>query len=242
MTTLTDKHIVLDLDSTMIHSTSEMNIVKELNSELETNSNLRNQIYFLKLVDATKTEGTGSVEEMWGVFRPGVFRFLEFCFRYFKGVHVWSAGRRFYVHAIVTELFKMKKPHNIFTYDDCDFNKNESTVCKNLSKIFKSDNHYGANKRNTFALDDRDDTFSKNVGNGILIPRFEPELTVENIMADEISLLQLQLWLMQPEVVRCTDVRKLDKNNIFKTPIERLIVGLERYLEKKSKKKKKILN
>ena len=72
---------------------------------------------------------------------------------------------------------------------------------------------------NTFALDDRDDTFAVNPLNGIRIPPYEPQFTSEGIMAEDEALLQLMYWLSLPHVRYATDIGKLDKTKIFTTPV-----------------------
>jgi len=66
---------------------------------------------------------------------------------------------------------------------------------------------------NTLALDDREDTFSHNNKNGILIPAYSPEDIEET---EDTHLLKLEHWLSKEEVATSPDVRKLKKRSIFK--------------------------
>ena len=72
------------------------------------------------------------------------------------------------------------------------------------------------NEKNTFVLDDRSETFSLNKRNGIQIPEFESDMSVEDICNHpDDELLKLMTWLSTDEVKQSKDVRKLNKNDIF---------------------------
>lgn len=207
----TNKHIFLDLDSTLIHSNMEISELEKLKLYSNcANYKLRERIYKFELIDVTSTEGTGNYMEIWGIFRPHLEEFLEFAFEYFEGVHVWSAGQYKYVHSLVELIFLSNRPGKILTYEDCVFKKNGTTY-KELHKCID----HKITLKNTFALDDRTDTFSKNENNGILIPKYEPEAECSEILKDEQSLLKLMKWLDREEVRNCEDVRTLDKSKIF---------------------------
>lgn len=214
----TDFQIVLDLDSTLIYTYDNFSDLNDLNIYSDPKHiKLRNQIYILKIYDIHDVK-TEKIEKMFGIYRPYVLEFLLFCSKYFKYTHIWSAGSFKYVHALINELFtknNIKKPNNIFTYENCEF-EGEKYIYKPLSKIYKLIK-YDANSKNTLVLDDRDDTFSKNKKNGILIPEYIPE--IEN--NGDICLLQLISWLIQKETIESKDVKLLKKNNIFKEKINK---------------------
>lgn len=217
---LTDKCIVLDLDQTLIATADEndgMNSLYKLKILSDPRLiTLRNRTYHLTIEDL-ENPGFGSTYQMWGVTRPHVHEFLYFCFTYFNIVAVWSAGKRSYVEAIVDYLFKdLPCPNIIFTYDDIKKDKN-GDVIKPLSIMMNCNSLMKENmfSENTFALDDWDKTYQENKQNGILIPRYEPELNVKSLSKDERALLDFKDWLMQPEVIESTDVATLNKNNIF---------------------------
>lgn len=208
---LTNKHIVLDLDSTLICSDMKLSNLKKL--RIDINKDLRDRIYRFNLLEYDNNDDEGTVVEVWGVYRPHLFEFIKFCSNYFAGIHIWSAGTYKYVHGIKEVIFKSEniQPITVFTRDDCEMN--HKNIFKPLSKFFNS---YGkAIPENTLIVDDRDDTFSKNRSNGILIPRYDPNLTSKGILDDDVSLLQLMKWLSLPEVKESNDVRKLDKSKIF---------------------------
>ena len=91
-----------------------------------------------------------------------------------------------------------------------------------MKKIYDDPRTKGKlNEKNTFILDDRDDTFSLNPKNGIMIPEFESDMSVEDIADHEDSyFLNLMAWLNTKEVRACSDVRKLNKNRVFKKTIK----------------------
>lgn len=220
-TSLTDKCIVLDLDLTCIDTQDEMTSLHDLKIMSDPNKlQLRTRTYHIVIEDLEKP-GIGTKYEFWGVTRPHLKEFLLFCFSYFKIVAVWSAGQRLYVDEIVDVIFKdLPKPHVVFSYDDVELGPG-NRIEKPLLKMIKSDpilSRY-MSLENTLALDDNSSTFINNPDNGVLIPAYETSLTVNSLSRDDPSLLQFKYWLLQPEVVNATDVRKLDKSTIFTTPL-----------------------
>ena len=163
-----------------------------------------------------KKKGVGVKTELWGIIRPHVTEFLNFCFDHFKVVTVWSAGKRKYVEAIVDILFKnIKRPHVIFSYDNCDRNK-EKKIIKPISKMLQEisslDKYMSI--ETTFSLDDTEYTFSiPNKDNGIKIPAYVPHATPEEMRKDDLSLLKLISWFSQNN--SSDDIRNLSKSDIF---------------------------
>lgn len=213
---LTNKTIVLDLDSTLIRTCDEEENEIFNNLELYTNhrnAKLRSRIYYFEVVDVCDTStspvGSGQLTKMWGILRPHVYEFLDFCFEYFETVIVWSAGQKRYVHAICDFLFNKigKQPAIIYTFEDCIIGQN--FIHKPLSKI----SHIPI--ENIMALDDNESTFSKNKDNGLHIPAYEPGYSFEEIMEKEDSLYYFMEWLKSSEVFYGTDVRKMDKTYCF---------------------------
>lgn len=214
----TNKCIILDLDSTLVATQETTQTIKDLG--IMTNpklGELRNRTYHLIIEDLEKP-GYGSTYEYWGITRPHLKEFLEFCFDYFKIVGVWSAGQRLYVEAVVDALFQdpLPRPHVIFTYDDVVIGPSkhiEKPLDKmRTSSIFLNDH---LTPENTYVLDDTETTFVQNLTSGVLIPAYDPKPTIEELSKDEKSLLQFRDWLLKPEVMNSSDVRTLDKTRIF---------------------------
>ena len=110
------------------------------------------------------------------------------------------------------------KPLCIYTYDDCIVGE-EDYLKKPLTKVYKDFPQLC--EKNTFILDDREDTFSLNENNGIQIPEFESDMSLEDISGHpDNSLLKVIAWFSLPKVKNSKDVRKLNKDNIFDYSLE----------------------
>ncbi len=223
---LTNKCIILDLDETLVHSSKELDDLWELNLMKDPNLiDLRRRTYRITMDDVVSKKGTGVKTVMWGIVRPHVREFLIACFAYFKVVIVWSAGKRKYVDAIVDYLFKdMRRPIVVYSRDECVKTDNGLLV-KPLQKMIRDepglDKYMGL--ENSFMIDDRTTVYDgfkgDNPYNGIQIPAYNPVFGIESLRSDDIALKQLMMWFMRPEVMKSTDVRELNKSNIFKTNV-----------------------
>lgn len=211
---LTNKCLVLDLDETLVHTFDDMDSYRKLGIMNSPHTlDLRPRIYRIELLDVYDNLGTGIRTPIWGITRPYLSEFLQFCFQYFRMVTVWSAGQYPYVHSIVSHIFRDAYPPQIvFTRDDCLI---ETNLHKPLEKIFKESDGV-MNLMNTFALDDKETTFSThNPQNGVLIPEYAPYPNYYALRNNDDNLLRLKDWLMKPDVMNATDVRTLNKNDIF---------------------------
>lgn len=231
MSSATNKCIVLDLDQTLVASQESMSSLQQLG--ILSNPyllELRNRTYHI-IMENLEKPGIGSRYDMWGVTRPHLKEFLFFCFSYFKIVAIWTAGKKPYAEAIVNYIFKdLPKPHIIFTSNDTLFSNN-GIITKPLTKMisFNPMTKRYMSLDNTLVLDDNISTFSQNVGNGILIPPYEPDANIDSLSKDDQCLLQLMQWLLQPDVMAAADVTKLDKNRIFHRPINNFTFPLRKY-------------
>ena len=201
---LTDKAIILDLDETCVHTADDN---KTMTKSILKNPNLDGDIYTLELDDGKL--------KMWGTKRPHLDEFLLFCFSYFKYVCVWSAGQKDYVHALVDVLFEQfRNPHLVFTFDDCVQNE-EGDWIKPLSKFFDHPKAKGKiTPENTFVIDDRDYTFERNKGNGVLIPAYSPQ-NAREIKKEDNHLHRLRGWLMCENCRFADNVKYIRKGKIF---------------------------
>lgn len=218
------KNIVLDIDATLVHTHGDVDDFETLKVFSDsTKARLRRRLYSMKLIDVASLTGYGVVSVLSGIYRPYLREFLDFCFKYFDNVIIWSAGKKKYVEKMCQIMFPLKnqQPLVIYTYDDCDVGE-EDYLKKPLTKIYNDPRTNGMlNEKNTFILDDRDDTFSLNHHNGIQIPEFESDMSVEDITKHpDDNLLKVMAWLSQRRVKNHKDVRKLGKKNIFKTSVK----------------------
>lgn len=213
----TDKCMSFDLDLTLINTFTEIDNLGKLDVFTGKNRALHERIYTIDLHDVVTDPGEGIYSRMWGAYRPGWSQFYTFCRAYFKYIVVWSAGQPKYVNAIVDLLFPDPtfQPLVIYNWNHC-IKVDEFTIHKPLKNFFEDIKTKGLIlPEKTFVLDDRDDTFSLNKGNGILIPAYEIKPRESHIMKDDTRLLELEKWLSQDIVASCKDVRLLDKSNIF---------------------------
>lgn len=233
----TKKNIVLDIDATLVHTHGEIEQFTMLNVFSDADRiKYRRNLYQMKLIDVVSVNGAGIVTTLAGIYRPYLREFLDFCFEYFDNVIIWSAGKKKYVEKMCEIMFPFKEqqPLIIYTFDDCIVGE-EDYLKKPLSKLYKDPRTKGRlNEKNTFVLDDRDDTFSMNHHNGIMIPEFESDMSIEDITEhDDHAFLQLMAWLSTNEVKKSTDVRKLKKTKIFDKNIKDYQIILKK--EKKGK-------
>lgn len=210
--TMTDFTVVLDLDSTLIHSEEDFADFKKLgimdNPKLMA---LRRRLYFLKLSD----KSDGQKYDFWGIKRPHLDEFLLFCFNYFKYVIVYSAGTRTYVDELVKTIFKeLRMPHLVWSVNDVEFNAQKNPE-KPLTKIIQKSGLKGLSLEKIIHIDDNETTFVHNKRNAIHIPPYEPLTTLEELMKDDQALLQIKFWLLLPNHVVARDVRKLNMEEVF---------------------------
>lgn len=213
---ITNKCIVLDIDQTLV-STRDYGIGIFSDERLNDPkfASAKKRIYVIY-------ESSG--KPFWGICRPYIYEFINFCFSYFKIIAIWSAGHEHYVRSVVKFIFRnFPEPHIIFTNNQTE-RDNKGNAIKRLNKMINSNlilRRYMSLK-NTFVVDDNQNTFQYNKENAIHIPPYEP--SNEEIFEDsDDSLLKLMYWLSRPEVKNSEDITLLDKTNIFTTPIETYI-------------------
>ena len=205
-------NLCLDLDNTLIYTITDPRIISKIDLN---DPDIKKRCRLINIVDILDNDkkGIGNVTKMLVIFRPYLFEFLDFSKKYFSDIIIWSAGQDRYVKAIDYLIFPNEKPgqipSKIFSYADCVFLYDGTT--------FKELKEKNLDLKKTLVLDDREDTFSKNKENGILIPIYCPlkneTLTKNDIMKDDKSLLYFIEWLKKNN--NSDDVRKLKKENIF---------------------------
>lgn len=219
------KHIILDLDHTCINAFGiEVLTNLKLYSKVD-QKNIKNRFGIINIIDATESDtvGDGHLLQCCFLMRKHLKEFLDFCVTNFDSVSIWSAGRYKYVHYIKEYIL----PDNdiaIFTFDDTEFLRNKKTgdIEKTIKDIKKMFPHLkGATEKNTIILDDTEETFSRNVKNGILCPAYYPDGDLKSILSEDDTLLQLISFFKLKKFKECNDVRKLDKCCIFTTTLNR---------------------
>lgn len=218
ITSITNKTVVLDLDSTLVYTSNNINDLEKV----YTDSNLTNRIFKLDIIDIS--EKNEIKLEFWGIFRPYLSEFITFLITYFKEIYVYSAGIYKYVHLITDIIFKKHpiKPKLILSREDCVYFKDD--FIKPLNNIFKRDEN--SNQLNTFIIDDNPISFSRNKENGILISPYEPNISELNNVDN--ALLYLICWFSLSEVVNSYNIKLLNKNNIFNISFDYYIENMDK--------------
>lgn len=222
---LTDFVICLDLDETLIRTLSILNDEEAAlkvgeNLGIYTNPELldiRLRSFRLTLDDPVTPKGTGVQHGCWGITRPHLKEFLTFCFTYFRKVCIWSAGVETYVNDIAKFISRdLRKFDIIFSRSECQIVKmpEGDEYTKPLSFMISRHPEVGPIEK-MFVIDDRKVTFMHNPECGIEIPLYKPAPDINQLRTEDDHLLRLKYWFLQPEVMKCKDIRKLDKTKIF---------------------------
>tara|TARA_R110002072_G_scaffold45565_4_gene126730 strand:+ start:12370 stop:13218 length:849 start_codon:yes stop_codon:yes gene_type:complete len=202
------KHLVLDLDETMVHTFGHE---AELASFIEELGELDKKR--IKKLDFS--DGSGS---MWTYVRPHAELFLEVAFAEFDTVSVWSAGTYEYVHKLVDLLFVNRRPKFVMTRNDCNEIQvgNPDGACrfKPLENIYTV--HPSHNRYNTLIVDDRTDICGFNCLNNIKIPEFSIGDHNHEILVGDFSLLILAEWFLSDRFRKTSSVQELKSYSPFR--------------------------
>lgn len=236
-------NIVLDIDATLVCTNEDESHSKVSKLKIYTkpeHSKYRNRLYTITVLDINVPPGTGEITKMQGMNRPHLEEFIDFCFKYFNKVIIWSAGTKRYVKEMCKVIFKgHQQPHHILTRDDCVIEESlengeivYGSILKSLDKIFQNPRFKGiVTSKNTFVVDDREDTFSMNPENGILIPNFDCDINIKEVNnMEDNNLLKLMFWFITNEVSSSKDIRELKKDSktIFGESIENYIKKIKK--------------
>jgi TFIIF-interacting CTD phosphatase-like protein len=142
------KHIILDLDETLI------NISSRPSSHDQFQFRLGEHMYY-------------------GRKRPGLEAFLNLIFTCFRSVSIWTAATRDYADHVIAAIFtpaQRARLNFLFTRNKLKVEKN-GVYSKPLRKIFQTSEakKIGMTRFNTIMIDDREIIFKNNKGNGIVI-------------------------------------------------------------------------
>lgn len=211
------QNIILDIDETLIHTFDEDDNARLIALKPMKNQELypiRKRLYTMKLTDVGEPTGSGDIWELWGIERPNLREFIDYCMERFDYVIIWSAGKRKYVEKLTDRLFRAHKgdPNLILNWDNCRKGVNQYD-----KPILSMHDQFPALKDdirldNTFIVDDRIDNFKKsNKDNGICIPAYSPSPDVETLLESDTCLLDLIAWFERYEVIYSSDIRDLKK-------------------------------
>lgn len=187
------KHLVLDLDETVVHTEDDMERYYELG--IPTNPNLahiRQNTFVMRLVDVVGARGAGETEMWWVSKRPQLDLFLHYAFQTFQTVSVWTAAKQRYAEAIVGEIFKdHPRPYVLWHWEMCKYDDNG-----NLTKPLKDLADYMKVPLSDMCiLDDNMSTFSANKENAIWMPRWDPKPTIRDLgRPDDVFIKLIRMW------------------------------------------------
>lgn len=176
------KCIVLDIDNTLVHTNTK--IKKHLIDTIMTEEKyyyMRRRIYNVKK--------SGNI--YYGVKRPYLEDFINFCFLNFDYVCVWSAAEKNYVYDMTKIIFcRSESPDLVFTGEQTTY-INGNPV-KDLNIIADA---LSIKLDDIVAVDDTLSTFSKNPDNAILIYKYTVDNNIESIQKTDDCLLKIQIML-----------------------------------------------
>ena len=213
--------VVLDLDDTLIQTLYCEEKIEKVSKDYEKYGILENPSYLdirmrthrLIMDDPCSKRGTGEQMYCWTVERPGLEKFLTFCFNYFRTVNVWTAGVRSYGEVITESIFKkVHEANHIFTREECK--KTKKGCVKQLEKMIERYNDIGPIE-NLFLVDDNPVSFAENKSNAIMIPPYSPKSNPVSLREDDHNLDKLVAWFSLDDVRCSNDITKLKKDDIF---------------------------
>lgn len=212
------RNIVIDLDECLVKMFADEWDLYERIMRSPSLLSLRGRTVVVRLDDGMY---------IWGIKRPHLREFIMFCFARFDTVSVWSAGTFDYVHLVTRQLFRdVHLPDIVLTRLNVE-NGERGSYWKPLDRFYRMVDDGSVGPSNTFLLDNRPENFVKNVGNGIHIPDYDPEPTVEELSRDDDSLLRLIQFCS--EVGRGTDVRRINKVSVFDSAPPKSFDAIEHY-------------
>ena len=145
------KHIILDLDETIVNISSKPSTTQQDHFQFQLGSHT-----------------------YYGMKRPGLEVFLNQIFSCFQTVSIWTAATREYADQVIAAVFterQRRKLNFLYTRNKLKVEKN-GIYSKPLRKIFQTAEakKIGMTRWNTVMIDDREIIFKNNKGNGIVIP------------------------------------------------------------------------
>jgi len=200
-----NKYVILDIDQTLAYTFQDEDHARLSKAIEKSNYDVSDIVYKI-----SEVRGRKSRLFVYGVKRPYLDVFLQFCHLYYKGVIIWSAGTDYYVEKMVAELFKnLPKPVMVYKLSDCE--SKDGSLFKPIEKLFEESKLAGMDYTNSLVIDDNAFTFSDNVDNAIHIPAYVVKPKMTSISEPDSALLQLIWWMLKPEVLCSDDIQDLEK-------------------------------
>lgn len=219
----TDKVLVLDLDETLVHTYTDVDIGGMIDRK---NPELMSRYFEFTL------QNGNSPMKICGVERPGLQEFLIFANKYFDSVIVWTAGIAEYAKMIVDHIYRdiPQKPKLIWSRGHCEGSGTETKpYTKPLTKLENSRPDIVGQDilRRAIIIDDRDYTGrDHNPQNQMLIPPFDPMPLDSTYGSTDDALYKVKNWLFWPEIKHAYDIKKSNKSRPFQVPLP--ISGMSR--------------
>lgn len=235
------KYIVLDIDLTLVCTLdcpiglSEMtsNVLESDGKDKDECEHLLSCTYRLNLDNPNSEYNYNDMGPEFGIYRPRLKEFLHYIIEEFEEIYVYSAGGIKYVNTLVDYIFSPYNytPKVILSSNNCI--EEDGLKKKDLELIYAKSRETGgnANETNTYILDDRDDIILQ-PDNHIHIPDFEvPEIKIDNDREKRETVNEFIKYVIHSNAKddtfsslikffesnkHCSDIRKLNKRNIFK--------------------------
>ena len=133
--------------------------------------------------------------------RPGLQKFLDFCFANFN-VHVWTAASQSYAAYIVANLMVPKESKRTLGWVFCSYHGRKSKKLfngpKNLKLFFETWQLPGMSPENTFIMDDHPGVKADNKQNAIHVIEFEVDpssFSSDSLVSDVKKMLKKEKYL-----------------------------------------------
>ena len=161
-------------------------------------------------------DGTLITDDEPIIFRPGLAKFLNFCFEHFETVSIWSAAGEDHVQSISAQVLPEgrkwlfvrhgKYCHARYSTGSGDEIFTPMITEKRLGNIWKSKQYRekGLKRENTIIIDNTPSVCTKNYGNAIYVRTFEGD-------PDDQELDRLMTYLQ--DFIKCENVRTVEKRN-----------------------------
>ncbi len=176
--------IILDLDETLIHTFEDTNAIHKI--KLLTDHKYieeRHNFFVLDFYDKSEEQQF----HLFGMKRPYLEEFIDFCFNKFGIVIVWTAGSADYADSVVNNIFNVL-PHFVFSREHCrEFKHNLIKPLKDLFD-YEPDLEKYTTLDHMIMLDDREENFILNNRNGIVVQPFYPKITKNHIETSDTNL------------------------------------------------------